>query len=266
MADTAAPVRAYPDSHAHLSYVARRPGDLAAVAERYRGSGVMILDPGVDDDDFLGRKRLLGGFDFVALAAGIWPDAGPLSEPDTSLSRLEVAISDPDCVALGECGLDYHWMHGDERAQEHLFRAQAELAALRGLPLVVHSRDAHAPTLAVVRDYSGTIPVIIHCFGYDDEAARDYLAVGCYLSFAGNLTYKTSGALRAACSLVPDDRILLETDAPYMNPMPRRGKPSSPLDIDRTYLAAAALRGTEPEVLAEQVGATMATLFKKKTL
>jgi TatD DNase family protein len=103
--------------------------------------------------------------------------------------------------------------------------------------------------------------VVIHCFGYGPEEARAFLELGCWISFAGNLTYKGSEALRAALALVPDERLLLETDAPYMNPMPKRGKPSSPADIARTYALAAELRGVAVEDLAETVSRNAHRLF-----
>jgi len=241
------------DTHAHLSFVAERgPADvLVRVADAYRRSGAMILDPGVEYDDFAGRVAAFGDLPFVRFAAGIWPDSDSMLDIDRRVQVLESSIVDRRCTAVGECGLDYHWMHGSAEQQARLFGAQAELALRYGKPLIVHSRDAHVDTLRAVRDIAGKIPVVIHCFGYDEAAAREYLAAGCWISFAGNLTFKKSQALRDACRIVPAERLFLETDAPYMCPEPLRGKASSPLDIERTYAVCAALRNS---TLAETAG------------
>ncbi len=263
MHDASVPRLGLTDAHAHLSYVSERLGQRAIddLAAAYGGSGAIVLDPGVDYDDYPSRKAALGSLGFVRLAAGIWPDAESIVDLAARVASLEESVRDPGCVAVGECGLDYHWMHGDEGAQAALFSAQIELAVRYGKPLIVHSRDAHRDTLAIVGPVASRIPVIIHCFGYDEEAAREYAAAGCYVSFAGNLSYKKSGALRAACAAVPGERLLLETDSPYMCPEPRRGKDATPLDIGRTYTLAAALRGSSIDDLAELVARNAAALF-----
>jgi len=243
------------DTHAHLSYVVERKGAafLEDIAAAYSGRDAFILDPGVDYDDFAARKAAFGGLPFVRLAAGIWPDTASMTDVPARIAVLEGFVADEACVAVGECGLDYHWMNGTREEQETLFRAQAELALKHAKPLIVHSRNAHEDTLAIVSEFAGKIPVIIHCFGYDEAAALAYAARGCMVSFAGNLSYKRSDDLRAACCAVPDESLLLETDAPYMCPEPLRGRDSSPLDIVRTYVLAAELRGTSIDELADLV-------------
>ncbi len=242
------------DSHAHLSQLAERSsGVFEATVAAYSGGGALVIDPGVEYDDFPARKAALGGLAFVRLAAGIWPDRNSMKAVDERVAFLEQQLRDGACAALGECGLDYHWMNGSREEQIALFRAQMELALRYDKPLIVHSREAHGDTLAQVRDCTSKVPVIIHCFGYGAREAEDYLRLGCRLSFAGNLSYKNAAGLREACALVPDSLLLLETDAPYMCPEPRRGKDSSPLDIERTYAVAAALRDTSVERLAALV-------------
>jgi len=251
------------DTHAHLSYVLERNGQafLDEVAAAYSGVGALIVDPGVDYDDFPRRKAAFGALPFVRLAAGVWPDADSMKAADSRIAVLEGYARDAACVAIGECGLDYRWMNGTTQEQEALFRGQAELAVRYGKPLIVHSREAFTDTLAIIRDFANRIPVIVHCFGYDEDAARAFIGLGSYISFAGNLTYKKSDDLRAACAAVSDDRLLLETDAPYMCPEPRRGKDGSPLDIGRTYALAAALRGSSVERLGELVLRNARALF-----
>ena len=254
----------YCDTHAHLSYVMERNGAafLEEIAAAYLGGDAFILDPGVDYNDFPARKAAFGNLPFVRLSAGIWPDAGVMEKSPEFVSALEGFVRDDACVAVGECGLDYHWMHGTREQQETLFRLQADMAVAYAKPLIVHSREAHRDTVDIVREYAGRVPVIIHCFGYDEAAAREYTALGCRISFAGNITYRKSDDLRAACRAVPGELLLLETDAPYMCPEPRRGKDGSPLDIQRTYALAAELRNTSLEDLGELVKKNARAVFQ----
>lgn len=268
----------FADSHAHLSLVAEESGadalrDImdafaAAWAEAAaRGRpGPIIVDPGVDPSDLAARRLLVGDRPFLRMAAGIWPSADALADPAVAMASLEASIAQAaaeghPCAAVGECGLDYHHMNGPRERQMELFAAQIALADRLGLPLIVHSREAFADTLATLAAAKLSTAVVIHCFGYGPAEARAFLDIGCYISFAGNLTYKKAEALRDACALTPADRLLLETDSPYMCPEPRRGRPSTPLDVGRSYARAAAVRGEDVEALAGSVSANVAELF-----
>ena len=272
----------FTDSHAHLSLVAEELGkeglsellrdyaEAGKAAEREGRSSPLILDPGTEPGDLRSRIALLcGGGPLPAclrLAAGVWPSAENLASPEASLSALESAISEAErggvrIAAIGEGGPDYHHMAGTREAQAELFEGQMALASVLKLPLIVHSRDAAAETLSIIARVRPTSPVIIHCFGYGLEEARAFLELGCWISFAGNLSYKGSDALRDTCAAVSADRLLLETDSPYMNPMPRRGKLTTPRDVERTYALAAELRGIPVEELAETVSRNAHILF-----
>jgi TatD DNase family protein len=276
----------FTDSHAHLSSVARELGadalraildgyaQACATAPREGRTAPLLLDPGTEPDDLPERVALLEPSsrpDFLRLAAGLWPSAENLASPAGSLAALEGAMAEASragvrIAAIGEGGLDYHHMEGSKEAQAELFAGQLDLAFRLSLPMIVHSRDAAAETLALVGrarpdPLSRSAPVLIHCFGYGSEEARAFLDSGCFISFAGNLTYKGSEALRSALVFVPDEALLLETDAPYMNPLPRRGRPSSPADVERTYALAAELRGVPIEALAETVSRNARMLF-----
>lgn len=277
----------YTDSHAHLELVAARLGmdALAEILERYTGDArsathaegpsnptnmvphpARILDIGVAGGDLTRRRELVAEAararrralnDLpVRWAAGIWPGKEALAAPQRALDALDLDL-ETGVDALGECGLDYHHMDAPERDQIALFSAQAERAQVLGLPLIVHSRDAFSDTIRVVAPLAFRIPVIIHCFGYGPAEAEAFVRAGCFVSFAGNITYKKSDALRSALARVPLDRLLLETDAPYMNPMPRRGSPSSPLDIERTYQFAATILETDSSALCRSVAANL---------
>lgn len=283
----------FTDSHAHLSYVAQRNPDLYRTmigayhagnarygeADRWHSgtahpdgsslptsnveAGVpaaLIMDPGVEPDDFPGRLAATGHLSFVLHAAGIWPSKEALADPEEALATLAPHMAHPRCVAVGECGPDFHHKNGSPQAQIRLFEGQIELARRHAKPLIVHSRDAAAETLASLRDCNPCVPVIIHCFGYGPAEVEAFLALGCYISFAGNITYPQAKALREACVLVPAERLLLETDAPYMNPAPKRGSPSTSLDIGRTYELVAGLRGVGIDSLAASVLACLSRI------
>jgi TatD DNase family protein len=262
-ADMAAAPGALTDSHAHLTYIKDRLGKaaLAAVFQAYSGSTARILDPGVAHDDFAGRVRAFGDWPFVRFAAGIWPDVPALPSISAALAELETAVRQSQCLAVGECGLDYHWMNGTAEEQASLFQGQLELAVSCGKPVLVHSRAAAEATWHALKPFSEKIPVLLQCFSYDPEWAQCFLDLGCYLSFAGNISYGKPDALRQALQLVPANRLLLETDAPYMNPLPRRGQPSTPLDIGRTYRLAAELRAVSVAELADSVARVAAAVF-----
>lgn len=254
-AEQAAPV-VYTDTHAHLGHVASRLGEerVEAVLDAYGrawaaqtgiGQGTMapfILDMGVNPGDLGSRLDRYGRYPFIRFAAGLWPGRESLERPPEALSKLERDIQSPRCCALGECGLDYHHMEAPPGEQIWLFEEQVAMAAGMGLPLVVHSRAAFDDSLSVLSGAAGKIPVIIHCFGYGPAEAEKFLEQGCHISFAGNLSYKKSDELRRALSIVPIGSLLMETDSPYMNPMPHRGRASTPLDIARTIQLAAELR------------------------
>jgi TatD DNase family protein len=275
----------YTDSHAHLSSVAEEFGaeGLASILRDYeaaqgqaeieRRTPPLLLDPGTEPEDLSPRVALLDPAsrrEYLRMAAGVWPSPENLASPASSLRRLEGAIGDARAAgvrvaAIGEGGLDYHYEDGIsgglKAAQAELFEGQLRLASRLALPMIVHTRDAAADTLSILRAARPSSPVLVHCFGYGAAEARAFLDLGCWISFAGNLTYKKSEGLRTACALVPADRLLLETDSTYMNPMPLRGKSSSPRDVERTYAFAASLRGVTLADLMETVSRNARRLF-----
>lgn len=272
----AVPSAVFTDSHAHLAMIFERAGrrGLSAVIEAYdtawraaesdggTQAAPRIVDVGTQADDLPARIRVAGRHPWLQFSAGIWPGEEPLAMPLPFLAALEAAVALPECSAVGECGLDYHWMHGSAGSQRLLFEGQIDLAVRYKKPIIVHSRDAHADTLAILKSARPAVPVVIHCFGYDAAAARDYLELGCFISFAGNLTYPSASALREACALVPSDRMLLETDSPYMAPASERGKTCTPLLLNHTYARAASARGTDVADLARTVSENALRVFR----
>jgi len=153
---------------------------------------------------------------------------------------------------IGECGLDFYRKRQDPATQERSFRFQIELANRLGRPVIVHSRDAMEQTLAILGDYPGTAG-IMHCFPGDREAARRVLDTGFYISFAGNVTYRNAASLHDSAAYVPLDRLLIETDAPFLTPVPLRGKKNRPEYILHTYRFIAGLRGEQLDRIADAV-------------
>ena len=179
----------------------------------------------------------------VFAAVGVHPhDADAFSAADLDWMR---ALSDhPKVVALGECGLDYHYDRADRRAQRAAFVAQVGLAREVGLPVVVHTRDAPEDTFTVLRDEADGVAVVLHCFSLPDHVGA-VIAGGWMTSFAGPLTFPRNQALREAAAALPEDRLLVETDAPYLAPVPPRGRPNRPAYVAHTLAALADARGAD---------------------
>jgi TatD DNase family protein len=183
----------------------------------------------------------------VYAAIGVHPhDAGSFTSADTAWIRALAAH--PKVVAVGECGLDYHRDLAPRDAQRRAFSAQIALAGELGLPLVVHTRDAADDTVAALDAEAGGLPVILHCFSLPDRVDA-VVERGWMASFAGQVTYGSAGDLRAAAAALPEDRLLVETDSPYLAPVPRRGRPNRPANVAHTLAAIAEVRGVSPEAL-----------------
>jgi TatD DNase family protein len=276
------------DSHAHLSLAEARGVDLkGAFIEFSRRPGSFLMDIGTETDDLGTRLTAIrkawqslerGGEypPFLRVSAGLFPSKENLADPEAALALLEARIESfypsassvngmnqtlPRLAAIGECGMDFHWMEAAAETQRRLFDAQLGLAGRLGLAVVVHSRKAHADTLAALKERPSSVRAVIHCYGYGAAEAREYLDAGAFISFCGNLSYKNSGEIRDAAAFVPVDRLLCETDAPYLNPEPGRGKPSGPLDVERTFSLLARVRSEGEGYLAERISANALELF-----
>ena len=175
--------------------------------------------------------------------------------------RKEAELFSSD--AIGECGIDNHWKYGSPETQMELFMAEATLASSLGLPLIIHSRDADREMRAALSSSDFKASAVMHCFSSDDEMARFVLDRGLYVSFAGNVTYKGNECIRRAAMMVPDDRILVETDAPYLAPLPFRGKPCLPEYTETTLTFLASLRHQDVEELKEKVRNNLASFMKR---
>ncbi len=237
------------DTHAHLEMCEGAPDDVAAAAA---GAGVSrILTIGREQAVDL-AERIPG----VWAVVGVHPhEAAEVADPAAAVREL---IGHPRAVAVGECGLDFYRDYAPRDAQRRAFAAQIDVANEAGLPLVIHTRAADDETFAMLE--SAEVPVVLHCFGsvgrLDDALERGYL-----VSFAGNVAYPKAEDLREAARRVPDDRILAETDAPYLAPPPHRGRPNQPAYVMRTLEVLAGERGVDRAVLEAQIDANATRVF-----
>ncbi|MDB4993437.1 MAG: putative deoxyribonuclease YcfH [Myxococcaceae bacterium] len=259
------------DSHCHLDAKYFPPdgptGGADAVLERATAAGVKgFVVVGVGGDLSTARRAVEIAHErpaSIAAAVGVHPhDASTLD--DAAYAELDVLARDPAVVAVGEIGLDYHYDHSPRDVQRAAFARLIGLARAVGKPIVVHTRSAAEETLAILeaedaRDVGG----VIHCFSEDRPFATRALALGFYLSFSGIVTFKTTAAIQDVAGWAPDDRILVETDSPYLSPVPLRGRPCEPAYGVHTARRVAELRKMSFERVAELTSANAERLFKR---
>lgn len=243
------------DTHAHLDH----EDDPAAVLARARAAGVArVIAVGSGLASCAATLELAEREDGVFAALGFHPhQAGEESD----LGALRELLAHPRAVAVGETGLDWFRDYAPRDRQEALFRAQVALAAEVGKALVVHTRAADEDTVAVLRDLAGDATVVLHCFS-SWRLLEPALAHGWYCSFAGNVTYPKAGELRAAAAEVPRDRLLAETDSPYLAPQPVRGKRNEPAHVVHTLAVLAEARGEDPADLEAVIEENAARAFR----
>jgi len=251
------------DSHCHLADTRLR-GDVDGVIARARLAGVRtIISVGaigpIDTDRHAVEiaKRNRG----VYAVVGVHPhDASACG--DTRMMELRELASSPKVVAIGESGLDFHYMHSPREAQEDSLRRHLALATALNKPIVIHCRDAEERLAAIVREIGMPPRVgVIHCFTGNPSAARAFLALGFYISFSGILTFRNAAQIREAAQLVPSDRVMVETDAPYLAPEPYRGKRNEPAYVVRTLEVLAQLRDVRADALARTTTENARRLF-----
>ena len=246
------------DSHTHLDSCAPPNEELVADA---RAVGLTrILTVGMDHDSCRTALAAAHAFgDTVWAAIGRHPNSASGFD-DAALEDLRALAADPRCAAIGETGLDYFRDHTPREDQARAFHAQIELARETGKPLIIHTRSAEDDTLATLRERAGGVRVIMHCFSMP-ERLDECLAEGWWISFAGNVTYPKNGSLAAAAALVPEDRLLVETDAPYLTPQPMRKERNRPAFVTETAQFVADARGIPYATLDAMVERNAAEVF-----
>src|SRR5215211_6459461 len=254
------------DSHAHIDGE-EFDADRDEVVARAREAGVRaILNVGTGDPHGGGFERAVAvaeRYEGVYAAAGVHPHDARLYDDAAERRLLEVLRGGGRVVALGEIGLDYHYDNSPRDVQREVFARQLRLAREEGLPVIIHSRDADEETLEILRaEYTGTERGgVMHCFGGGPALAEGALGQGFYISFAGNVTFKKADALREVARTVPLNRLLVETDCPYLAPVPHRGRRNEPAYVVETARFLAELRGVVHEELGRATSENFSRLF-----
>jgi TatD DNase family protein len=244
------------DTHAHLDACVDPAADVVARARAAGVERIVAVGSGLESC----RETLV-----IARAhPGVWAALGihphQAAEPDAGrLEELRELLADERAVAVGETGLDFYRDYAPHDLQRELFERQLELAGELGKPVVVHTRAADEETAAALGVFTGT--VVLHCFS-SPPLLPVALERGYYVSFAGNVTYPKADDLREAARAVPADRLLAETDSPYLSPQPRRGRPNEPANVVHTIATLAEARGEDATALAPQLDANAATAFR----
>lgn len=252
------------DSHCHLDFPELK-ADREAVLARARAAGIglmVTISTRVRRfDEVLG---IAGAHDQVYCSVGTHPHHAA-EEPDVTAEELVALARHKKVVAIGEAGLDYHYDHSPREVQERSFHTHIAAARASGLPLVIHAREADDDVARILEEETerGAFPFVLHCFTSGPELARRGLALGGYISFSGVLTFKNSQALRDIARDVPLDRLLVETDAPYLAPEPLRGRTNEPANVVHTAARLASIRGLSADEIARATTANFARLFTK---
>jgi len=254
------------DSHCHLDYPDF--ADLDEIARRAQAAGVgCMLTISTSMKTFPGVLAVAGARDDIFCTVGVHPhEAG--KEDMVTVSGLLDHTQHAKVVGIGETGLDYFYEHSPREAQQESFRIHIETAREAQLPIVVHTRDADADTLEILTDemHKGAFPALIHCFSASADFAASVLDLGLYISVSGIITFKKADDVRAAVAKVPLDRLLVETDAPYLAPLPHRGRPNEPAYTRLTAEKLAEIKGLPYDTIAQATTENFFTLFTKAKL
>jgi TatD DNase family protein len=254
------------DSHCHLAGE-EFATDLDAVVARARQAGVTgalcILAAG-DERESASARRVRELWSSVRFSTGVHPhQAAQAGNANGALALLRESLERERAIAIGEIGLDYHYDFSPRDLQRRVFEAQAALALEMDLPVVIHTREATDDTFDILREVGGQrLRGVFHCFTGDVPMARRALDIGFYISLSGIVTFPKADELRAVAAMVPVDRLLIETDAPYLAPIPHRGKRNEPSFVPRVAETIASARGVAPAEIAGRTSANFSALFE----
>jgi len=247
----------YVDSHCHLYDT--RGADVADVVAAARAAGVTtMVNVGCDDATTAAAIEIAERFDGVHATAGLHPHEARHGV-DTILRHLD----HPSVVAVGEAGLDHHYEHSPAADQRRAFAAQVQLAHERALPLVIHTREAWAETFDILDGEGTPERTVFHCFTGGPEELRGCLERGAFVSFSGIVTFKAAVDLHEAARRCPMDRLLVETDSPYLAPVPHRGRTNEPAYVTHVVAAIATLRGEDPHAVRRATVANALAVFPR---
>ncbi|RVT40707.1 TatD family hydrolase [Sphingobium algorifonticola] len=252
------------DSHCHLNYKGLVE-DQQAVLARARGAGVVtMLNIATRESEWDAVLATAEREEDVWATVGIHPHEAD-EHPHIDTAKLVERAAHPKVIGIGETGLDYYYDHSDRARQQASFRAHIAASRETGLPLIVHTRDAEEDTLAILQDEmgKGAFPAVIHCFTASGAFADAALAIGLYISISGIVTFKSARDLQETAARLPIDRLLIETDSPFLAPVPHRGKPCEPAFVADTARFLATLRGESELALAAATRDNFTRLFAK---
>lgn len=255
------------DSHCHLEYkglVEDQAGVLSRAREAGVGAFLNISTKQAEWDQVVATAERESD---VFASVGIHPHEAD-QHADLGREALLAASENPRVIGIGESGLDYYYDHSDREVQRRLFRMHIDVARETGLPLIIHTRDAEDDTFQILEEEmeKGAFPALIHCFTASDEFGAKVLDLGLTISISGIVTFKNAKSLQTTATKVPEDRLMVETDSPFLAPVPHRGKKCEPAYVADTASFVADLRGIEAEQLAEQTSANFIKLFAKAAL
>jgi TatD DNase family protein len=252
------------DSHAHLD-VPQYDADRAEVIDRARGAGIDTMLEICGSDVAKGSLdigiKLADEYPFIYAAVGVHPHEANLYDEALEQKLIEMTGHEK-VVGWGEIGLDYYYDNSPRDVQRKVFRRQVELARKCDLPIIIHTRDAEDDTIAILKDAPPGISGVIHCFTGTQNLAETAIRMGFYISFSGVLTFKTAGDLREVARNTPPDKILIETDCPYLAPVPHRGKRNEPAFVKDTAAKLAEIKGESIEEIARITSSNFKRLFR----
>ncbi|UBF29172.1 TatD family hydrolase [Kovacikia minuta CCNUW1] len=253
------------DTHVHINFESFQP-DLESVAQRWRDAGVVrLVHSCVEPAEFVQMQALADRFSELSFAVGLHPlDVQERWTSDSAREILGLAQSDPRVVAIGETGLDFFKADNFDQ-QEQAFEAQLEIARQLGLPVIIHCRDAAIPMANLLRriwQKDGSVPGVMHCWSGSPAETQVFLDLGFYISFSGIVTFKNASQVQASAQMVPSDRLLIETDCPFLSPVPKRNeKRNEPSYVQYVAQQVARLRNLSLEDLAAQTTQNACQLF-----
>lgn len=252
----------FSDSHCHLDMVLSQGANKEEVLKRAQDAGILfMLNPGVHSSQFATIAGLASSTELLYFAVGVHPNDA--ADDKDGVEKMKDHLSHEKMVALGETGLDYLRSSTDKRAQRQSFEKHIELALSENLPLIVHSREAEEDTISMLKAAGGKARGVMHCFTGSRKMAEEALELGFYISFSGIVTFKNAAALQDVAEKVPMDRILIETDSPYLAPEPYRGKTNEPSYVVEVARKLASIHGVDIEDVAVRTTDNFLDLFDR---
>ncbi len=249
------------DSHAHYTDKAFDT-DRKNMLDSLKESGICgVINCGADLKSSALSRDLADKYDYVYFACGVHPEETE-NLPEDYIEQLRAIASHPKCVAIGEIGLDYYWRQDTKDLQKDAFEKQIMLAKELGLPVIVHDREAHGDTLKILKEHKSS--GVLHCFSGSTETAKEILSLGMYIGLGGALTFKNARKAVEVAEMLPLDRLLLETDCPYMAPVPMRGKRNDSSLIPYIAEKMAEIKGISAQTVLDTVTQNTCRLFRVK--